>query len=90
MAHAIGVDKLGGPEVLQWEGVPVREPRPGEVRLRHSAIGLNYVEVVQRNGGFPFRLPFTPGNEGAVVLGTVSSEAKAVLAQENGCEHPIL
>jgi NADPH2:quinone reductase len=68
MTHAIRVHAFGGPEVLRWEQVDVRDPRPGEVRLRHAAIGLNYVEVVQRTGGFPFRLPFIPGNEGAGVV----------------------
>jgi NADPH2:quinone reductase len=45
MDHAIRIHNFGGPEVLQWEEVPVRDPRPGEVRMHHTAIGLNYVEV---------------------------------------------
>lgn len=48
MTHAIRIHQYGGPEVLQWEEVEVRDPRPNEVRLRHTAVGLNYVEVVQR------------------------------------------
>lgn len=68
MTHAIRVHAYGGPEVLQWEEIELRDPKPGEVRLRQTAIGLNYVEVVQRTGGFPFRLPFVPGNEGAGVV----------------------
>lgn len=71
MTHAIRIHAFGGPEVLRWEEVEVRAPRPGEVRLRHEAIGLNYVEVVQRTGAFPFRLPFIPGNEAAGVVEAV-------------------
>ncbi len=43
MPHAIRIHKTGGPEVLQWEEVPVGKPGAGEARVRHSAIGLNYV-----------------------------------------------
>ena len=50
MAHAIRVHQYGGPEVLKWEGVGVRDPLPNEVRLRHTAVGLNFVEVMQRLG----------------------------------------
>lgn len=74
MTHAIRIHKFGGPEVLQWEEVQVRDPRPNEVRLRHTAIGLNFVEVVQRTGRFPFRLPFVPGNEGAGVVEAIGDE----------------
>ena len=44
MPHAIRIHQFGGPEVLRWEEVAVRPSRPHEVRLRHTAIGLNYVE----------------------------------------------
>jgi NADPH2:quinone reductase len=74
MTHAIRIHAYGGPEVLQWEEVQVRDPRPNEVRLRHTAVGLNFVEVVQRTGRFPFRLPFIPGNEGAGVVEQVGAE----------------
>jgi NADPH2:quinone reductase len=75
MSHAIRIHAYGGPEVLRWEEVDVRAPRPGEVRLKHAAIGLNYVEVVQRTGAFPFRLPFVPGNEAA---GTIEALGEGV------------
>jgi NADPH2:quinone reductase len=74
MPHAIRVHQFGGPEVLKWEEVEVRDPRPNEVKLRHTAVGLNFVEVMQRLGRFPFRLPFVPGNEGAGVVEAVGSE----------------
>jgi len=74
MTHAIRIHQFGGPEVLRWEAVEVRDVRPNEVRMRHTAVGLNYVEVVQRTGRFPFRLPFIPGNEGAGVIEAVGAE----------------
>jgi NADPH:quinone reductase len=74
MTHAIRIHRFGGPEVLQWEEVQLRDPRPNEVRLRHTAVGLNFVEVAQRTGRFPFRLPFVPGNEGAGVVEAVGAE----------------
>jgi NADPH2:quinone reductase len=74
MTHAIRIHQYGGPEVLQWEEVEVRDPRPNEVKIRHTAVGLNFVEVVQRSGRFPFRLPFIPGNEGAGVVEAVGQD----------------
>jgi NADPH2:quinone reductase len=74
MPHAIRVHEFGGPDVLKWEAIDVRDPRPNEVKLRHTAIGLNFVEVMQRRGRFPFRLPFVPGNEGAGIVEAVGSD----------------
>ena len=68
MPHAIRVHQTGGPEVLQWEGVTVGEPGPGEVRLRQEAVGLNFIDVYHRTGLYPQALPFTPGVEGAGVV----------------------
>lgn len=68
MTHAIRIHAFGDPDVLQWEEVSVGDPRPGEVRLRHRAIGLNYVEVQQRRGRMPIPLPFIPGREGAGIV----------------------
>ena len=53
MAHAIRFHKTGGPEVLQWEDVPVGEPGPGEARVAHKAIGLNFIETYHRSGLYP-------------------------------------
>ena len=47
---AIRVHETGGPEVLRWEDVTVGEPGPGEARVRHTAVGLNYVDVYYRTG----------------------------------------
>jgi NADPH2:quinone reductase len=72
MTKAIRVHETGGPEVLKWEDVEVGDPGPGEARVRHSAVGLNFVEVYFRTGLYPPpELPFTPGAEGAGVVEAV-------------------
>jgi NADPH2:quinone reductase len=65
MPQAIRIHATGGPEVLQWEDVSVADPGPGEVRLRHTAVGLNFIDVYHRIGLYPLPLPVTPGLEGA-------------------------
>ncbi len=66
MAHAIRIHGTGGPEVFQWEEVAVGEPGPGEVRLRQTAIGLNYIDVYHRSGLYPLsQFPAVIGMEGA-------------------------
>lgn len=70
MVQAISISKTGGPEVMAWEQVEVGEPGPGEVRIRHTAIGLNFIDTYFRSGLYPAPggLPFIPGNEGAGVV----------------------
>lgn len=66
MINAIRVHQTGGPEVLKYEQVEIGEPGPGEARVRHEAIGLNFIDVYFRTGLYKAaQLPFTPGNEGA-------------------------
>lgn len=66
---AIRMHAIGGPEVLEVEGLNLSAPAPGEVRVRHTAIGVNYVDIYQRSGkyGAP-ALPFVPGAEAAGVV----------------------
>ena len=71
MPHAIRIHQTGGPEVLQWEAVDVGEPGPGQVRLRQTAAGLNFIDVYHRTGLYPQQLPFTPGVEGVGVVEAV-------------------
>ena len=66
--HAVRFHKPGGPEVLQWESVEVGKPGPGEARVRHTAIGLNYVDTYVRSGLYPAPLPSGLGGEGAGVV----------------------
>ena len=70
MVHAIRVHKTGGPEVLSWETVNVPAPAAGEIRIRHTAVGLNFIDTYFRTGLYPAPngLPFIPGNEGAGVV----------------------
>ena len=68
MSYALRVHKTGDASVMQWEEVTVTDPAPGEVRLRHTAIGLNFIDIYFRAGIYPSpQLPFVPGLEGAGV-----------------------
>jgi NADPH:quinone reductase len=73
MSLAIRVHKLGGPEVMQADEVTVGDPGPGEIRMRHTAIGVNFIDTYFRTGLYSVAsgLPFTPGNEGAGVIEAV-------------------
>ncbi|MBG6209810.1 NADPH2:quinone reductase [Labrenzia sp. EL_126] len=73
MVQAIRVHETGGPDVMRWEQVDVGEPGPGEVRIRHTAIGLNFIDTYFRSGLYPSPagLPFSPGNEGAGIVQSV-------------------
>jgi NADPH2:quinone reductase len=68
MTHAIRFHKTGGPEVLTWEEVSVGKPGAGEARVRHTAIGLNYVDTYIRSGLYPAPLPSGLGSEAAGVV----------------------
>tara|TARA_R110002020_G_scaffold441495_2_gene652333 strand:+ start:8636 stop:9613 length:978 start_codon:yes stop_codon:yes gene_type:complete len=73
MMKAILVSKCGGPEVLEWRDHEVGSPGPGEVRIRHEAVGLNFIDVYYRTGLYPAPngLPLVPGNEGAGIVTAV-------------------
>ena len=73
MTHAIRFHKAGGPEVLAWEEVRVGKPGPGEARVRHTAIGLNFVDTYMRSGLYPTPLPSGLGSEAAGVVEEVGS-----------------
>ena len=74
-AQAIRIEKFGGPEMLQLVEVDVGEPGPGEIRIRHHACGLNFIDVYQRTGLYPNPLPLLLGMEGA---GTVEAVGAGV------------
>jgi len=76
MPHAIRITQTGGPEVMQWEEVQVGEPGPGEVRVRTTAVGLNYIDTYHRSGLYPLPLPMTLGSEGAGVVEAVGPKVK--------------
>jgi NADPH2:quinone reductase len=63
--RAIRIHQTGGPEVLEVEEVELPPPGRGEVRVRHHAIGVNYLDTYHRTGFYPMPLPLIPGGEGA-------------------------
>ncbi|HKX69306.1 MAG TPA: quinone oxidoreductase [Intrasporangium sp.] len=71
MARGIRFYEAGGPEVMQWESLQVGAPGPGEVRVRHAAVGLNFADTYFRSGLYPAALPAGMGVEGAGVVEAV-------------------
>src|SRR5881227_1603355 len=71
MPKAIRFSKPGGPEVMQWEEIQLGEPAPGEVRVRHTAIGVNFIDTYHRSGLYPIPLPSGLGSEAAGVVEAV-------------------
>ena len=71
MARAIRMHQTGGPDVLRWEEVPVGEPGPGQARVRHVAVGLNFADTYFRSGLYPVPLPAGLGVEAAGVVEAV-------------------
>ena len=71
MSQAIQISEFGGPEVLRLVDIAVGEPGPGEVRVRHHACGINFIDVYQRSGLYQNPLPLIPGGEGAGVVEAV-------------------
>jgi NADPH:quinone reductase len=71
MPNAIRIHQTGGPEVLQWESVAVGEPGPGEARVRHTAVGLNYIDTYHRSGLYKLPLPSGIGLEASGVVEAV-------------------
>ncbi|HYN58522.1 MAG TPA: quinone oxidoreductase [Rubrivivax sp.] len=70
-SRTVQITQPGGPEVLQLVELPVGEPGPGEIRIRHQACGLNFIDVYQRTGLYPNPMPLTLGMEGAGVVEAV-------------------
>ncbi len=71
---AIRLDKAGGPEVMALVDVPLADPGPGEVLVRHEAIGLNFVEIYYRSGLYPLTFPSGLGSEAAGVIEAVGPD----------------
>ena len=76
MSKAIRIQATGGPDVIRWEDVSVGEPGSGEIRIRHRAVGLNYIDVYYRSGLYPLPLPSGLGLEGAGVVDAVGPEVR--------------
>ena len=78
MVWAIRFEQFGGPEVLKYQQVDVGEPKAGEARVAHRAIGLNFIDVYHRTGLYPMTLPSGLGGEGAGVVMSVGSDVTNV------------
>jgi NADPH2:quinone reductase len=76
MPHAIRLYENGGPEKMQWEEVEVGAPGPDQVRVRNTAVGLNFIDTYHRSGLYPMQLPLTLGMEGAGVVEAVGPKVK--------------
>jgi len=77
---AIRISQHGGPEVMRWEDVDVGQPGDGQARVRHTAIGVNFVDTYHRSGLYPLTLPSGLGSEGAGVVEAVGPNVTVVKA----------
>jgi NADPH:quinone reductase len=76
MTKAIQIHRTGGTEVMQWEDVDVLPPDPDEVLIRHTAIGVNFIDVYFRTGLYPVQMPCVLGMEAAGVVEEIGAEVK--------------
>ncbi len=76
MPLSVVIHQTGGPEVLSFEEVEVAAPAPEEAQVRHTAVGLNFLEVYLRTGAYPAKLPSGLGNEAAGVITAVGRKAR--------------
>ena len=95
MSKAIRIHQTGGPEVLRWEEVGVSGPGPGEVLLRQTAVGLNFIDTYHRTGLYPVNeMPAVLGMEGAGVVEEIGAEVTEfrsgdhVAASDSLCQAP--
>ena len=79
MAHAIRMHETGGPEVLRWEEVTVGMPGPGQARVRHEAVGLNFADTYFRAGLYPVPLPNGIGVEAAGIVEAIGEDVANVV-----------
>src|SRR5262245_37972935 len=89
IVSAIRIHENGGPEVLRWEPMEVSPPGLGEVRIRHTAIAVNFSDVNVRRGGFyiarPLRFPVVLGNEAAGIIESIGSDVTALRPGDRVC-----
>jgi NADPH2:quinone reductase len=79
MTHAVRIHAYGGPEAMRWDDVPTPKPGPGEALVRHTAVGLNFIDVYFRTGLYKApSLPATLGMEGAGVVAAVGPDVSEV------------
>lgn len=78
MTRAVRIHETGGPDVMQFEDIDLPAPAPHEVRVRHTAIGLNFIDTYQRSGLYPMPLPSGLGMEAAGVVEEVGSDVTSL------------
>lgn len=78
MAHVVRVHEFGGPEVMRWEIEDLPSPGPGEARVRHTAVGLNFIDVYERTGLYPEPLPTRLGHEAAGVVEALGKGVRGI------------
>src|SRR6266850_4803183 len=80
MSHAVLLRAYGGPDALSWESETVADPEDGEIAVRHTAIGVNFIDVYQRTGLYPIPLPACLGREAAGVVEAVGKRVRGLKA----------
>ena len=90
MARQAYFEATGGPEVIQWRDVELPPPGPGEVTMRHTAVGLNYIDTYYRSGMYPAKLPSGLGSEAAGVVEAVGEGVGLAVGQRVGTWGPAL
>ncbi|KAJ0961925.1 hypothetical protein J5N97_029753 [Dioscorea zingiberensis] len=95
MVKAMVVHEVGGPEVMKWEDVELKEPKEGEIRVKNTAIGVNFIDVYFRKGGYKFPLPFVPGREAVGVVtavgpGLTGLETNVVVPVPPSIDHKVV
>ena len=78
MVKAVRMHETGGPEKMVYEDIEVGDPGPGEVKVKHTAIGLNYIDVYTRSGLYPVPMPNAIGREGAGIVVAVGKKVKGL------------
>jgi NADPH:quinone reductase len=76
MPYAIRIHQAGGPEQMRWEEIDPGKPGPGQVLVRNTAVGLNYIDTYHRTGLYPMPMPLTLGMEGAGIVEAVGPKVK--------------
>ncbi|OYD86117.1 quinone oxidoreductase family protein [Azospirillum brasilense] len=91
MVHAIRIHDYGGPEALRWDEIEVGDPGPGQVRLRQTAVGLNYIDTYHRSGAYKLpQLPAIIGTEGAGVVEAVGPDVTTLKAGDRVGYAPLI
>ncbi len=78
MPNAIVMHESGGPELMQWQALPVEAPAAGEVRIRQTVVGVNYIDVYQRKGIYPCQWPGSIGMEAVGIVEALGEEVGQV------------